>query len=273
MDKYFYVCSTCVISSEGRAKFRPVATEMDRSVNGIAIFFCDMCRHRKVSLIPCDLRKETPRNLEAELTQTKLELDATRMDLMKVEANFDIQAVKLAETRDQLRDQALKLAEVQSDLEIAKVKLAETQSELKIKTLELTTATESLGNRRNLIQLINEGVPIEIFSIIDDYGYFDIISMYRAIWNRDIDIDRVAKFISNKVKPYIISNTSVKHNLPYRANDGKHYILLSLFSERRLKIVYDYMIAYFGQSDRRDYPIDSDFKIEITLESSAQTDD
>jgi hypothetical protein len=180
-------------------------------------------------IAPHILRDETVDFLELELETLRHKKDETEVELKKEKAESATLKVKLD------------LLQKEKDEADANLKLLQ----------------EKLDKKRKLFLKNAKDVPQEILNIADDWGFFDLISMFRAVFKSDVDIEHLNKFIADsELEDIIEKDAPVKHTALHTFTGAALFTsTLRLFHELHLKKVYKLLTNYFQANPKMLFPI------------------
>jgi predicted AlkP superfamily phosphohydrolase/phosphomutase len=167
----------------------------------------------------------------------------------------DFGRVEKSEIKIEKRDELV--ANMKAELETLRKEKAETDA-------QLVVFKEKLNKRCELFAKKNKDVPQEVLDIVDDWGFFNLISMSRVIFKGDIDVDHLNKFIADSnIKDMIEKDAPVKYTIKFSMTRKCFVSTVKLFHEIHLKQVYDLFKDYFQINNTMVFPINNESVLQI----------
>jgi hypothetical protein len=199
------------------------------------------------------------RHDQLDTLEMKIHSDKENDELRSLQDEFITTKICLGKTKSELTSTKSELASIKEELALVKADSISAQAELQ----KISTKMEP---RQFLFDLINKDVPENVKAIVDPYGYFNIVSMFRAIWNKDIEIDHLTKFIDTHIPKLTVYDLPVEHSICHRTiTDSKLITQLDIFAEKDLSRVYSKMITEIPKLMHHTYPIDPETKISVVI--------
>jgi hypothetical protein len=127
-------------------------------------------------------------------------------------------------------------------------------------------SVKTLENKRKFITELNSEVPQEVLDIVDDFGFFDMISLFRSVFKFDTDIKNLDSFV-NSLSVHIGKSTQVSyvsHTVKITTTEKTRVATLYLCYEIHLGTVYELMKQYFKTNIVTVFPIDGENPVTVT---------
>jgi hypothetical protein len=106
-----------------------------------------------------------------------------------------------------------------------------------------------------MCKLFQRDLPKDVIAIVDKYKYFDLVSLFRAIYKHDINIPNLNAFAST-VEPQRETVIFVEHSFNVVTTLRTQSQTLGLYHEMHLVYVYEQMKAYFEKNEVPMFAID-----------------
>jgi hypothetical protein len=164
---------------------------------------------------------------------------------------------KSAELRDENAAYKTKIAELEAKLVTMLAEKDAVDAQLKI-------SRESNTKLRKLSQIKNKGLPQEVLNIVDEYGLFDLVSLFRAIYKHDVDHVHLNSFAALLNTTWREFTTPVTHTIDISTTSKIKNQTTHLYHETRLADIHNSMKGYFAQNEVSTFSIDSTKPIVIT---------
>jgi chromosome segregation ATPase len=223
--KPFPVCLTCYALYYKKLVYHSTPNQIT-----ISDHYCGICGKLAGNSMQNQLylHKVDDSNLQTEdwkarcLTITEMqkeaiaERDALKDKLSSMVAELDVMKTKLSTadtmhelemklSKEQLKERDFKIGDLQGKIETVclmqkeaiaqrdalEAELAETKLELETLRKISTEMLKNSAGHHKVLHTINKSLSEEIRAIIDEYGFFDLVSLVRAIYKKDIGIEHL----------------------------------------------------------------------------------
>jgi hypothetical protein len=170
---------------------------------------------------------------------------------------------KQSDVKEKTEISAQKIAELEAKIELLEKEKADADAKLQT----LTAAQDALDKANQLCVLKNKDLPQEILDIVDEYKLFDLISLFRAMYKFDTDIEHLNKF--QKILTSIKSEDKVpvEHDIRIMTIIRSETKPTYLYHEIHLVEVYALMKKYFAANTVTIFPIDTTNPVVIRIKS------
>jgi hypothetical protein len=158
-----------------------------------------------------------------------------------------------------------KLETLQKEKAESDVKFDLLQKEKDASDALVKTTQDALDKANKLSQMKNKGLPEGILKIVDEYKLFDLLSLFRATFESDVDVERLNDFVKTIVSIKYETTVPVEHTVKLKSTTKSLIIwTANLYHEMHLAEIYASMKAYFAKNDVALFSIDSTNPIVVT---------
>jgi hypothetical protein len=152
--------------------------------------------------------------------------------------------IKKLETPDE------QIKKLEAQLEALQKEKAELNQELAV--------NQSLFDKANKVcQMKNKDLPQKILDIVDEYKLFDLVSLFRATFGFDVNVEYLNRFQKTISSIKCETNTPIEHTVKIVTVAKSEFKSACLYHEIHLAEIYSSMKSYVAANDVAVFPIDS----------------